>query len=969
MPPKKSSPPRTMATLSGFFGVDAPAPAPAAPAKPRRRRLIKAVATKYGVVIPPQAPYAKMQSLIASIPRNPVLKTLPLLIKKKQEKREATRISTELSEAIKRGITGIIPRGKMRVSVKFNARLSDEVILRTLPPFEYEGNNVQGEIARRITEYLNHQNWELIPDGTTIRITQKRKTREFDYAQNRMRDQQPFNLSVNIFRNLIEVEPSVENCVKTYLRKAYPDISKQKKDPIGNLGNEDGVTPEELKEFCKQRHIKMIAYNTNKEVIATYKPEVFSKKYKALIYLYYGNHIYPIDNKYLETKTNKIVKSEYLTEEALADKFNELITAHILPSDIIMKQDQVSSFIHESTHYFHNPEYEDCLILLTAFGIEDKIEPRMGFITAMDCIETIYTQSQSSPYTSFFPIDHIKTPFYYNTKHDGRPTTTIDKNKAYSHAFMNLPYLLTTDYRQYPIQDNPTAIEENALYIATPKTPNILMPKQDIYSGQHLLFCSKKFSFTLQERINCKKHDNIYNEIIQDLQDKIPNDLFKRILNKLIGSYARSPSKHPSSKATLVNDDDRNPNHYHIPYGKYYLQLDTEEHVRDLYNRRPIAIQIKDRTAQTIYEKMVELKLRDTDIVQIKTDSITFYTGDRVIVEEPEPVRIRRDGTPNIRKIRIGKLIDDWKLETYKPSLACIYDQDPPTITMKQHLANDNTLITGYAGNGKSYYIQNTLVPQDPDYLILSSKHSALTQHRTNNLNADVIQAYAWGRSIPKEHHLIVEECGILSRYEWDILFKCFLMGKKLTVLGDFQQLLPYGEHATFNSPAFLNWLFTNQTQMNTNWRNNFSTTYYDSLINSKDQSYLKQEILKYSTKNPEDAEVIFAYRNKTVDQYNDYMLNYLNKTLDDPDVPMICTTNKLRDHNIFNQYQFTTQEIRDQINDPEFDMEKHFRPAYARTLYNLQGDQVKSYYIAPEDIDYFAKPREAYTIISRIKH
>jgi hypothetical protein len=916
---------------------------------PRRRRRIKGVAGKYGIEIPAEAPYTAMQRLISSIPRNPVLKTLPLLEKKKQEKREATRISTEVKEAIKRGIRGIIPRGKMRVSVKFNARVSEETILRTIPPFEYEGNNLQGEIARRITEYLNQQNWTLIADGTVIRITQKRKTREFDYARNRMRNAQPFNLSVNIFRNLIEVEPTAENCVKTYLRKAYPDISKQKKDPIGKLGNEDGVTPEELKDFCKQRHIKMIAYNANKEVIATYKPEVFSKKYKALIYLYYGNHIYPIENKYLETKTNQNIKSQYLSEEDLADKFNELITAHILPSDIVMVHDQVNSFIHESTHYFHNPEYEQCLELLTAFGIEDKITPRMGYISAMDCIETIYTQSQSSPYTSFFPIDHVKTPFYYNAKPDGRPTTTIDKNKAYSHAFLNLPYLLTTDYRQYPIQDNPTAIEESALYIATPKTPNILMPKQDIYSGQHLLFCKSKFSFTIQERINCKKHDNIYNEIIQDLQDKLPSHLFKTILNKLIGSYARSPTKHQSSKAMLVNEDDRNPNHYHIPYGKYYLQLDEEEHVRYLYNRRPIAIQIKDRTAQTLYEKMVELNLKDEDIIQIKTDSITFYTT-------PTP-------------IKVGKSINDWKFDTYKPSTACIYDYDPPTITMKQHLTNDNTLITGYAGNGKSYYIQNTLVPQDPNYIILSSKHSALTQHRTNNLNADVIQAYAWGRSIPKEHHLIVEECGILSRYEWDILFKCFLMGKKLTVLGDFQQLLPYGEHATFNSPAFLNWLFNTQTQMNTNWRNNFTTEYYDSLINSKDPSYLKQEILKYSTKNPEDAEVIFAYRNKTVEQYNEYMLNHLNKTLDDPDVPMICITNKLRDHNIYNQYQFTTNEIRSQITDPEFDMEKHFRPAYARTLYNLQGDQVKSYYIAPEDIDYFAKPREAYTIISRIKH
>lgn len=939
-----------MATLSGFFGGVAPAVQP----QPRRRRLIRGVAGRYGIEIPAEAPYVKMQSVIASIPRNPVLKTLPLIKKKEQQLKAKTReniLQTELKSLIDRKV-GTIPSNKrFRVTIHANVRFSEAVKLVRIEPFVYRGNDLKGEIYSKITEAVHNEAWEFEDEenvGIDIREGNK-AIRQFDYKNNRMRDTQPFNLSVNIFRNLIEVEPTTENCVKTYLRKAYPDISKQKKDPIGNLGNEDGVTTEELKEFCKQRHIKMIAYNTNKEVIATHKPEVFSKKYKSLIYLYYGNHIYPINNKYLETKTNQNIKPQYLSEEDLADKFNELITAHILPSNIHIYADKVDSFIHESTHYFHNAEYEDCLQVLTAFGIEDKITPRINYINLMDCIETIYTQSQSSPYTSFFPIDHIKTPFYYNTKPDGRQMTTIDKNKAYSHAFMNLPYLLTTDYRQYPIQDNPSAIEESALYIATPKIPNILMPKQDIYSGQHLLFCSKKFSFTIQERINCKKHDNVYNEIIQDLQDKLPNHLFKNILNKVIGSYARSPKKVQSSNATLVNDGDRNPNNFHIPYGKYYLQLDEEEHVRHLYNRRPIAIQIKDRTAQTLYEKMVELKLRDEDIVQIKTDSITFYT--------------------TTVPLKIGKSINDWKLETYKPSIANVYDQDPPTITMKQQLTNDNTLITGYAGNGKSYYIQNTLVPQDPNYLILSSKHSALTQHRTNNLNADVIQAYAWGRSIPKEHHLIVEECGILSRYEWDILFKCFLMGKKLTVLGDFQQLLPYGEHATFNSPAFLNWLFTNQTVMDTNWRNNFTTTYYNSLINSKDPNYLKQEILKYSTKNPEDAEVIFAYRNKTVDQYNEYMLNHLNKTLDDPDVPMICTTNKLRDHEIFNQYQFTTQEIRDKISDPEFDMEKHFRPAYARTLYNLQGDQVKSYYIAPEDIDYFAKPREAYTIISRIKH
>ena len=913
--------------------------------EPVRRRRIKPVPSF--VQIPENAPIRAMQRLIASIPRVPQLRSLPLLERKKNTRREKKRITANQKEAISKGIKGIVPRGKMMVSIRANVRLSEDIRLITIPPTEYDGNDVHQFIHDEITRYFNHELWELIPDGTTINITQNRITREFDYVNNRMRDTTPFNLSVNIFRNLIEIEPTDENCVKTYLRKAYPDISKQKKDPIGNLGTADGVSTEELKEFCSKYHIKMLAYDIHKKVIASFIPAKFSKKFKSLIYLYYGNHIYPIENKYLETKTPQELVHQHISDpQTLHEKFCELISQHILPSDIHADNTEISSFIHDNTHYFYNDEYEDCLTILKAFGIEDKIVPYIRLTTVMNYIETIYTQCKISPYLSFFPIEHIKSPFYYNVKPDGRPTTTIDKNKAYSHAYQNLPYLLTVDYRTSPIQDNPSHIDEYSLYVATPKTPNILMPKQDIYSGQHLLFCKQKFSFTIQERINCRKSANIYKDIIQDLSERIPEYLFKKIMNKTIGSYAQSPKKIQNSDVSLVNKDDRNPNRHNIPYGQYYLEISPDHHIRHIYNRRPIAIQIKDRATQTIYNKMVELKLRDEDIIQIKTDSITFYTT----------------SVP----LKLGKTIKDWKLETYKPSDVSIYDYDPPTITMKQKLQNENTIITGYAGNGKSHYIQNSL--DLTNSIILASKHSALTQHRTKNLNAQVIQAYEYSGTIPTEHHIIVEEVGILSRPQWDILFRCFLLGKKLTVLGDYRQLLPVGESASFSSPAFLSWMFNTQTEMNTNWRNTFSTEYYDSLIKSTDPNYLKQEIMKHSTKNPEDAEVIIAYRNKTVDQYNAYMLNYLNKTLDD-DVPMIATTNDLRKYEIYNQYQFTTTEIRTMIDEEDFEITDHFRPAYARTLYNLQGDQVKSYYIAPEDIDYFTKPREAYTIVSRIQN
>jgi hypothetical protein len=46
----------------------------------------------------------------------------------------------------------------------------------------------------------------------------------------------------------------------------------------------------------------------------------------------------------------------------------------------------------------------------------------------------------------------------------------------------------------------------------------------------------------------------------------------------------------------------------------------------------------------------------------------------------------------------------------------------------------------------------------------------------------------------------------------------------------------------------------------------------------------------------------------------------------------------------------------------------KHWKLAYARTLYNIQGDDTASFYMAPEDIKWFTNPRMAYTLISRLR-
>ena len=146
---------------------------------------------------------------------------------------------------------------------------------------------------------------------------------------------------------------------------------------------------------------------------------------------------------------------------------------------------------------------------------------------------------------------------------------------------------------------------------------------------------------------------------------------------------------------------------------------------------------------------------------------------------------------------------------------------------------------------------------------------------------------------------------------------------------------------------------------MLTNWRNKFSVSYYESLI-SGDAEYLESELKKHSTKNPEDADVVIAYRNVIVNKYNALMKE---KRGDAVDMPMVCITNDLRERGIYNGFCFKASELGDDALN-----ENWFRCGYARTLYNIQGDEVSSFYIAPEDMGWFLNGRMAYTLISSLK-
>ena len=130
--------------------------------------------------------------------------------------------------------------------------------------------------------------------------------------------------------------------------------------------------------------------------------------------------------------------------------------------------------------------------------------------------------------------------------------------------------------------------------------------------------------------------------------------------------------------------------------------------------------------------------------------------------------------------------------------------------------------------------------------------------------------------------------------------------------------------------------------------------------------------IRKYNKKTSNN---VICYTNKTCDKYNRIIMDRLNiESIESIGCKVICNSNDLRELNIYNKFQFTVTEKNDNfvILDKEYKVSrlcyaKYFQPAYARTIYSIQGESMEDFYYPVEDIQYL-NDRTTYTIISRLK-
>tara|TARA_S200002703_G_scaffold21073_1_gene17567 strand:- start:187 stop:3201 length:3015 start_codon:yes stop_codon:yes gene_type:complete len=775
------------------------------------------------------------------------------------------------------------------------------------------------------------------------------------------------------------------SCIQRYLKKSYPSLSKKKIDEL--------KTTRDIYKWATNYNIKMIAYDICGNVILSNYPKEVKRKHRpTCIFIAYNNHLYPLKNTILK-KVKKPITGFVNHNLDINDEFMKLIRKKELPEKIFLgsgEHNKVKMFHYDGKLNLNNMDYQECKEILELYGLSDYLRPTTNLKNIGEIIFKLYTNESLF---SFLPNNRrfVKGGFTYlkedeiDMYEDDKDAQilydvmTIDKNKSYPYNLKTLPYLLTTDIRYCKHRKGKFLVRNlvpHFLYIVYPKESSILLPDANIYTGSHLKFCAKEgLSFEITEELETYKHHNSLKDFVGDMWNKVKmgqinEKSFKFIMNVFIGKMEQNIEYEKVSVVEKFSslDECRRTDMKTIRYNdKYGFNVSYDDKF-SIKNMKPINIQIKDKSRVNLYNMMKKLSIDAESILQVKIDSITFRC-DPLTKEKVDE---------EIEEYALND-IDGWKKEA-----TCMLNSQPyieeksPTFNYTKCNNTLNTLGMCYAGCGKTYKIVNEIIPKlNDDYIVVSPSHSTLKEYKRLGLNAKVIQYYQFKCSIPEETNIIVDEFGMVGKGGLDMIYKCYLKGKRIWAYGDFSQLKSVEGHI-YDKPLWLDLIFSRKDNLIENHRNHFTKEYYDRLINSTDKDYLFKQVKKHSTKSYKDTELIIVYKNTTRKEYNKKKvrdLGFNSKT--DIGVLLICITNDLRKKDLYNKFMVRVVKkeddkviVSDDVNEYELDekeIEKNFDYGYARTIYSVQGESVKSYYYAEEDKD-FLNGRTAYTIISRLK-
>ena len=746
-----------------------------------------------------------------------------------------------------------------------------------------------------------------------------------------------------------------KHCVRDLMYEYYGKRYTSK-----NFQNMDTI--EDVRKWCEAKNIKLLAYDILGNTVASNYPDKKNKN-KTLLALVYHNHLYPLKSKYLsKVKPLTFDDNEIVLERNDFDsELLNIIQSGNVPANIFMKSDEIIKFDYENNIYICNPNFNDCKKILKQFGLYDKITPSISFTSTAIRIQDLYLKENID---SFFPQSNrfLKGGYNYFTEDDAlleeQNIITIDANKFYPSCLKELEYLAKVDFLDNDLEDN-NILEPDFMYLVKPEQHSILLPNTNIYLGEHLEFCKTEgLCFEILEKVKITKFKNYYTDMIKELQKKVSPLEFKKLMNCLIGCFELEGKTEHTQFLKFVNEDEKNrSNGYFKKYADdLYINFSTKEKIRT-HSKKLIAVQVKDLSRRKLYLKMRQLKINESNLIKIKTDSITYIGTD---------------------KPKLGKALGMWKEEEVNLEKFEMNYFNTEHESIIPFCLNNNVLNNSYAGAGKTYDIINNVIPNlKKSYLILTPSHSSLKEYNKLKLNCNVIQKYTYNDIEIEEDIIIIDEIGMCDYAAMKNLYKWSMLGKKIIAYGDFKQLLPVGRLTSLNTQLYTECVFAVQNTIDTNYRNDFTREFYDECINGN----VDKEELRSKYLNDSNSDNVCCYTNEGCDKYNKIVSERLGfSSMFKVGAKLICNTNKLRKYDIYNKFTFIVEKVEGDmitldngvsLHKDEFmkkEGDKTFISfGYARTLHSYQGESVKNLFYPKEEIKY-CNNRMFYTLISRLK-
>jgi len=802
-----------------------------------------------------------------------------------------------------------------------------------------------------------------------------------------------------------------KTCIKQYLLLNYYKFFNQ-----SYLKKYDKITLKILEKLCKEKKIKLVVFDYNKNVLVSHTPTMAKSK-DIICFLYYKEHIYNIknvsifkkmgDNNFKFNNTTNII---YLDEKKIVEKLISIFREDKVYPYVFYKHNDLCHIYYDDKHYTTNEYYECCFNILKQYDLLHRFNITNDITKCVEIVFKLYIDKNENIRYSYAPLlnDLVKSEFYYTNRDlfKSENIITIDKNKCYSYVLSKLPFLPYYHTSEHKIiKYNSDKLIDHYYYYVEVEEPTLLIPQNFIYSGLYLKTCinmsKKTITFDVKLTIECDRTENLYSELINDLYTKFNDKPIKSGINITIGKMAMSGlcldtalkfKKICCYDEALRYSGDKF--HYNELAEDLYEIFDIEDadYVK-VGNNLLVNFMIKDFARLELFKFINENNIKKDDIVQIKVDSVSFIKRKQKYLD----TYLDKNDYTKWKEEKFNPLTGNITIINDKLEFQTTWDK-----TEHKPVFNSNGgYYDGYAGCGKSYFIKNEIIPKLPadDYIILTPQHTNNQEYIMEDFNAKVSQTYSYDYTRKIDvNNIIVDEVGLLSKTMIQRLYEERLRGKNIFLFGDWRQLSPIMcKNIMYNETLIRLIADENYYIFSSNYRNNYTETHYKRMLNPKlsfneKVMFITNHNLKPQNKN---ADMIVCYTNNTVDEYNKiYMKDRGYENIKSIGCYVICITNKLKEMNIYNKSTFTVEDVKDDViilsgNTTTFytillkDYEKNFKPAYARTLYSLQGSNLSGYKICDDmeyepdmfggmklvsDMYFFLKPDVLYTLLSRFK-